>query len=290
MSTIHQIIGNINQQLAGMYPEPEIESFIRILFGYFLNMSSVQIHSFPDKEIGEIHEMQILNSVDELKRYCPIQYIIGETEFYGLKFQVTPDVLIPRPETEELVDWIVHEYNKIPNDDSVKRILDIGTGSGCIAISLARNIPKSEVWAIDNSGAAMTIASCNISSNKVKVCMVVDDILIEDDKRFSKGYFDIIVSNPPYVTPAEKSNMQSNVLNYEPHRALFTPEDDPLIFYKKIAHCASIWLNKGGRLFFEINEAFSEEVSDVLKQYNFSDITPRKDINGKWRMISARRE
>jgi len=281
--TIRHIVAEIHQQLAGLYPVTEAESFIRIFFRHYLNLSPAQIHLSMDNELPDAIGQQIRTAIDELKKYRPIQYILGETEFYGLSFVVTPDVLIPRPETEELVDWIGHEYNR----DAILSIIDVGTGSGCIAVTLAANFPNANVWAVDISDAALAVAQQNALNNNVAVKFFREDVLKDTLMGFEPGSLDIVASNPPYVTPSEKRKMQPNVLEYEPHTALFTPGDDPLIFYKRIAEFGVNTLKKKGKIFFETNEAFSEEVADILKQYGYSDIVSRKDINGKWRMVSA---
>ena len=284
--TIHHIVNEIHLQLAVLYPIEEIESFIRILFRNYLDMNPVQAHLSHDNELPAEIGLQIRMAIDELKKCRPIQYILGEAEFYGLPFAVTPDVLIPRPETEELVDWIVHEYDR----DSILSVIDIGTGSGCIAVALAANFPNANVWAVDISEAALAVAQQNTLKNKVKINFLLEDVLKENWMGFSPCSLDVAVSNPPYVTPSEKRLMQPNVLEYEPHCALFTPEDnDPFIFYKRIASFGLKCLKDRGRIFFEINEAFPGEVTDILKQYGYSDIVSRKDINGKWRMVSAQK-
>lgn len=281
--TIRQIITEIYQQLAGRYPATEIEGFIRILFGYYTGMTPAQVHLSQDNELPAETEKQTLSAVDELKKYRPVQHILGETEFYGLKFEVTPDVLIPRPETEELVDWVVHEYNR----SAGLTVIDIGAGSGCIAVALAANLPNANVWAVDVSDAAILVARKNAAMNHANVNFLSGDILKGDLFGFKPGSLDIVISNPPYIALSEQQQMLANVLEYEPHVALFAPEDDPLIFYKHIAAFGAECLKNGGRIFFEINEAFPEEVANVLKQNCYHDVIPRKDINGKWRMISA---
>ena len=283
--TIRQIVVEIHQQLTDWYPETEIESFTRILFRHYLDMTPAQIHLSQNKEMPAETESQIKSAIAQLQKNCPIQYILGETEFYGFPFEVSPEVLIPRPETEELVDWILHEY-----DTHTKlSVIDIGTGSGCIAVALAAGFPNADIWAADNSEAALTIAQRNALKNKVKVNCFLTDVLKDDAMGFEPDSLDVVVSNPPYIAPPEKQQMHPNVLEYEPHSALFAPDEDPLIFYKHIAAFASKFLKTGGRLFFEINEKYPCEVAEILKQHNFHEITSRKDMNDKWRMISARK-
>ena len=281
--TILHIAKDIHRQLTGLYPETEIESFIRILFRHFLGMTSAQVHLSHDNELSPGIGKQIMEVVDELKKYRPIQYILGETEFYGLHFELTSDVLIPRPETEELVDWIVHQYDR----NAALIMVDIGTGSGCIAVALAANFPNASVWAMDVSEAALAVARRNALKNNVKINFFADDVLKDGTMGFASASLDVLVSNPPYVAPSEKTLMLPNVLEYEPHCALFTPENDPLIFYKQIATLGTKCLKDSGKIFFEINETYHTKVVDILRQNNYSDITPRKDINGKWRMVSA---
>ena len=281
--TTRQIINEVRLQLAGKYPEREIESFVRILFKRYVALVSLPM--IYDVELSPDVERQMLSAVNELKNYCPIQYILGETEFYGLPLEVTPDVLIPRPETEELVDWIVRKYDK----SMPLSIVDIGAGSGCIAVSLKSNFHNATVWAIDVSKAALTVGKRNAAKNNVEVNFLLKDALNDDMMGFERDSLDVLVSNPPYVTSSDAQQMQPNVLDYEPYIALFTPENDPLVFFKRISAFGKKSLKEGGRIFFEINEAFHEEVADILKQHDYSDISLRRDINGKWRMISGQK-
>ena len=281
--TIRQITTAMFRQLTGQYPETEIESFARILFKHHLNMTPAQAHLLQDSELPAGTGQQILTAIGELKKSRPIQYILGETEFYGLRFELTSDVLIPRPKTEELVDWVVQEYNQ----NTSMTIIDIGTGSGCIAVALATNFPNAGVWAVDISEAALVIAQQNALTNRVKVNFLLGDVLNDGLMEFAPASLDVIVSNPPYVMPSEKARMLPNVLEYEPHVALFTPNDHPLVFYERIAAFGTKCLKNGGRIFFEINETLPDKLADILLKNHYSDVTPRKDINGKWRMMSA---
>ena len=276
-------INDIRLQLKGKYPEREIGSFVRILFKHYMNMSPVELHLSIDSELPEKPGKQIISAIEKLKRNMPIQYIVGETEFYGLWFEVTPDVLIPRPETEELVNWIVHDYKH----ESALSIADIGTGSGCIAISLKANFPDADVYAIDISEPALAVAKRNTLKNNLKINFLRADALKDGMMGFERNSFDVIVSNPPYITSQERYLMEANVLEYEPHCALFAPDDAPFIYITRIAAFAKNCLKEGGRLFLEINEAYPDEAADILKQHGLSDISLRKDINEKWRMISG---
>ena len=210
----------------------------------------------------------------DIKKNIPIQYVLGETHFYNLKFNVNSSTLIPRPETEELVRYIL--------DHNFSSVLDIGTGSGCIAISIAKN-SNASIDAIDNSKEALEIAKSNAILNSVDVNFMFNDVFgISVTKKY-----DLIVSNPPYVLNSEKKYMHQNVIDYEPHNALFVEDSNPLIFYEKIALIASKNLNSNGLLFFEINEKFGEQIIDLLLKLNFVDIELKKDINGRDRIIKS---
>ena len=210
----------------------------------------------------------------DIKKNIPIQYVLGETHFYNLKFNVNSSTLIPRPETEELVRYILsHNFSSV---------LDIGTGSGCIAISIAKN-SNASIYAIDNSKEALEIANSNAILNSVDVNFMFNDVFeFSDTKKY-----DVIVSNPPYVLNSEKKYMHQNVIDYEPHNALFVEDSKPLIFYEKIALIASKNLNSNGLLFFEINEKFGDQIIDLLSKLNFVDIELKKDINGRDRIIKS---
>ena len=218
-----------------------------------------------------------INIVDRLKNMEPIQYILSETKFYGLSFYTKKGILIPRPETEELVDWIIKD-----NQGSEKKYLDIGTGSGCIIISLAKNL-KGTFDAIDISEKSIRISEENSIKNKVNINLKKTDILCSE----LKGEWDVIVSNPPYVLRSEKEVMNKNVLNWEPETALFVEDTDPLLFYEEISKKSLTVLRKNGYLYFEINENFGNETIKLLEEIGFVNIELKKDINGKDRMIKA---
>ena len=240
------------------------------------------VNSNDAQKIGEI--------LNRLATQEPIQYILGYTEFYGLPFKVSPDVLVPRQETEELVDLIIKTQLKAANQDL--SILDIGTGSGCIAVALSKFMPNSKVYALDVSKPAIEMAEYNAALNDVDVTFLTYDVLSSKAPHFSEADrtfndFDIIVSNPPYVRELEVSEMKLNVLNYEPKLALFVPDDDALVFYKAIAELAKQYLKKGGWLFFEINQYLGSEMRALLKNYGFKNIDLLNDINGNQRMLKA---
>jgi len=270
-------------ELESLYPENELSSLSRITFKDLLNFSSLQYHFPENTKLNILEQNTLIDAIKRLKTFEPIQYIIGNTEFYGLKFNVEPGVLIPRPETEELILNIQNDYK---NAAGILNILDIGTGSGCIAISLKKNIPNSNVLAIDISTKAIQIAKINSQINNVNVDFNLVDIFNEINWLVNNS-LDIIVSNPPYVLNSEKKLMQYNVLNYEPHEALFVDDNNPLLFYKRISEIASIYLKKNGSLFFEINENQSIPLLEMMNKLNFKDIKIIKDINGKDRILKA---
>lgn len=275
-------IASIRKELAGTFPKGEIESLIFLIFEKIKGYSRTQFLLAKDDELSEKELGDIDKIVFRLKNHEPIQYILGETEFYGLQFYAVPGVLIPRPETEELVQWIIQENQLLaPN------ILDIGTGTGCIAVSLSKNIPESTVLACDISPICIETARRNAELNSAQVSVIEYDIL-NGNPQVSFPELDVIVSNPPYIRETEKLMMEKNVLDFEPELALFVPDEKPLLFYERIAGFALFHLKKTGSLYFEINEAFGSDCIKMLRQKGFSDIELKKDINGKDRMIRAK--
>ncbi len=273
-------IKQIKSELEGFYPETEIRSFSQLMIEKVTGFSRTEIIVNKNTLFSDEQHQEIESFIKKLKKFIPIQYILGETEFYGLTFNVDESVLIPRPETEELVDWIRKE-----NDRSASlNILDIGTGSGCIAISLKHEFPKSVVDAFDISDQALITAQSNAYRNNLEVNFTKVDILNAPD--FNRNW-DIIVSNPPYVLENEKVTIHPNVLDNEPHLALFVPDNDPLLFYRNIAQFALRQLKPGGRLYFEINRKYGNATMDLLVESGFTDIELRKDISGNDRMIKA---
>jgi len=272
------------KELSGIYPSEEVQSFFNILSEYFLNYTRLDTALKSAEIISEEHQEQFQKATLRLKKFEPIQYIIGETEFYGLPFKVTPATLIPRPETEELVQWIVDEYQEVSQNEPL-HFLDIGTGSGCIAIALAHSVPQAHVSAIDFSPKALEIAARNAQLNQTSINFFEFDVL--KNKELPLKY-DVIVSNPPYVRELEKKMMQPNVLSFEPDSALFVSDEDPLLFYRKIAELGEQYLTLNGRLFFEINEYLSKELIELLTAIGFSEIIVREDIFGKKRMLSCK--
>lgn len=273
-----------HKELNNKYQSTEIDSFFYLLSEAYVNQKRVDIALNPNQEINLKKTQSFNTALDLLKKDTPIQYILGTTEFYGLNFHVNESVLIPRPETEELVNWVLKIVQEKKLNQKALSILDIGTGSGCIPISLAKNILNAKIWALDLSKNALKTAQSNAVLNKVDITFIEQDILKTSDLKLQ---FDIIVSNPPYVTHLEKKLMQNNVISHEPHLALFVEDNEPLIFYNKIADIALKNLNPHGYLFFEINQAFGKETIQLLKEKNFKNIELKKDIFGVDRMIKC---
>lgn len=290
--------------LKSVYNKNEIYSFFYLLMDAKLQLKRVDIALNATEKIPEKELLFFVDALKKLQNEIPIQYIIGSTTFFGLDFYVNKNTLIPRPETEELVSWILSEAKKTPlpkTKNSKLKIIDIGTGTGCIAISLAKNLLNTSIWALDISNEALQIAQKNAALHKTTIQFETTNILktnslsniINNNKETSLPAtantikFDIIVSNPPYVRMLEKQEIKSNVLNNEPHTALFVSNTNPLVFYDKIADLATKHLSKNGMLFFEINQYLGKETVALLKNKNFTTIELRKDIFGNDRMIKA---
>jgi len=271
--------------LSDLYPSQEVLSFFTILVEKHLDLSRLEVALKPNHSVSLTVSKKIKNAIQRLRKFEPIQYIVNGVEFYNLKFYVNRNVFIPRPETEELVFWIVDRHKN--RDSKLRRILDIGTGSGCIAISLAFNLPDYKVSAFDISSEALDVARKNAIINNVNVDFFKEDVL--NCKKLPKKY-DIIVSNPPYIIENEKDKMQSNVLKYEPDIALFVNNDDPLLFYRKIAQLGQKHLISEGSIYFEINEYLGSELLILLKTEGYKEITLQKDIFGKYRMVKCRKD
>jgi len=274
MEKVSNILPFFKRELLGVAEQREITSWVYITINHLLdyNRSDCIINSnqkLSSDTVTELHKI-----IKDLKTNKPLQYILGKTEFYGLELKVNKHTLIPRPETEELVDWILQE--------DFESALDIGTGSGCISISLAKN-SSAKISAMDISVEALKIAKENSGNNQVIIDFIQKDILKAD----TLPEVDLIVSNPPYVLNSEKVKMKDNVLEFEPSLALFVEDDNPLVFYKKIAELAFKSLNVNGKLFFEINEQFGNEIMSILSQTGFVHIELKKDVNDKERMIRA---
>jgi release factor glutamine methyltransferase len=272
------------QELSSLYDEKEIESFFYIILEQFHHKKRIDLALNPEMEMDALQLLRWETVLSELKKEKPIQYILGETEFYGLRFLVNENTLIPRPETEELVEWIIADFKNSQLATHNPKLLDIGTGSGCIAISLAKNLQNAEVSAIDVSEKALATAKKNAEINAAEVNFILKNILETEDL---DAEFDVIVSNPPYVRNLEKAEIKPNVLEFEPHLALFVDDNDALLFYRKIAQLALKNLSENGKLFFEINQYLGEETVELLENLGFKNVELKKDIYGNDRMISC---
>ena len=276
-----------HKELDGIYPKEEVDSFFYLLVEHYLGLERFVLVVQPNLVITKEEEKPFFSALSRLKLQCPLQYITGETSFMDLDLEVDANVLIPRPETEELVHWIIDKTGQSGRHGKWNqkiKILDIGTGSGCIAISLAKNLSNAKIYALDVSSVAIEVAQRNAFNNEVEVEFMEGDIL---DPPILEDKFDIIVSNPPYVRNLEKQEIQDNVLEYEPHLALFVSDENPLIFYKAIAQFAVNHLSQNGSLYLEINQYLGKETEQLLKEYNFSEIELRKDMFGNDRMLKA---
>ncbi|MDY0216080.1 MAG: peptide chain release factor N(5)-glutamine methyltransferase [Bacteroidales bacterium] len=271
----------IKKQLSPQFTSAEIDHFCQYLFEEFSQITKIERLLKREIYIPESEIIKYGNAVVKLKAETPIQYIVGKTNFFGLDFLVNKSVLIPRPETEELVEWIIDSAKSIDKPS----ILDIGTGSGCIAICLGKKMSESQVTAVDISKEAIEVARKNAKIHQVNIDFQIADALKTESLPIQK--FNIIVSNPPYVRESEKKQMKENVLAYEPHLALFVDDNDPLIFYREIAKYAFNHLEENGQLFFEINEAFAEECKDLMTQIGFTEILIKNDLRGKNRMLKC---
>lgn len=280
---LSQLKINCTTQLQGIYDKEEIHSFFYLLCDSFLNYRRFDVSMNHDRLLSKPTMARFDSALARLQAREPIQYILGCTEFYGLPFQVNKHTLIPRPETEELVDWILSNFQ---NQDAVLDILDIGTGSGCIAVALAKNLPRASISALDISHKAIALAKENAINNQVSVSFSDQDIL--DTKSLEKKY-DVIVSNPPYVRQQEKKAMHTNVLAYEPSNALFVSNEDPLLFYRKIAQLAKVSLKANGWLYFEINEYLPLEMESLLDEIGFMNIEIKNDFRAVPRMIKCQK-
>ena len=280
-----------HEHLDAIYGKEEVQTFFFMLTEYYNAIKRIDLALNTELTIKDDFVLKYESALKALKNHKPIQYIIGQTEFYGLPFYVNENTLIPRPETEELVELILSNTTTNGQLENVEgnnqfNILDIGTGTGCIAISLAKQLPNANVSAIDVSAKALEIANKNAELNQVDINFIENDILkICDSELDSATKFDIIVSNPPYVRQLEKQQMQDNVLNHEPHLALFVDDENPLIFYRAITQFATKNLKPNGKLYFEINEYLGKEMMALLEAFGFKNIQLKQDLFGKDRMI-----
>jgi release factor glutamine methyltransferase len=280
MNTVASLSRYIKEQLSETVESEELQQFVLLIFDHLRGYNRVDL-MMKGKEILSEDEVYIINeAVARLLKHEPLQYVLGQTEFMGSIIMVNGKVLIPRPETEELVSWILDEHL----NDNIS-VLDIGTGSGCIPIAIKQRRPRALVEAWDISGEALEVAIGNAELNGVEVDFHHRDVL--NFRKYELATKDIVVSNPPYVTAKEKKVMKANVLDFEPHQALFVEDDEPLVFYKAIAELAMVVLRPGGYLYFEINEAYGDELHAMLEGFGFKSVVRRKDLSGRWRMVRA---
>jgi len=279
--TIEIIRESIKKELKGHYPDREIHAICDILFDIRLHLKKHEVGLIRNKILSQTDQEWFDRVLRKLKAGYPVQYVTGQAEFDGLVLDVTADVLIPRPETEELVRWIIED---LPHQRPL--IMDIGTGSGCIALSLKKHIPGSSIIAMDVDGSELVMASKNAAKLELDLQFFLHDILNEDTPK-GLPQADIIVSNPPYIPVSEKQYMPIHVIDHEPQGALFVPDENPLVFYTSIAGFARQQLKEGGRLYLEIYEKYGMKVIDLLEADGFSGVELRQDINGKDRMIKA---
>lgn len=284
--TVNNFVNLYKKQLSNLYSGDEISGIINLVFEKILNIKGYQIVVEKDEILSETKSEKLQNVLNRLYTGEPVQYILEEADFYCLKFYVNSSVLIPRQETEELVKWIIDNHGHLPG----LNILDIGTGSGCIAISLCKNLDKPEIYAADISDKALSVTEYNSRKNETQINTIRTDVLNIDTytKLYPTNFFDIIVSNPPYITESEKISMHKNVTDYEPPEALFVADSNPLIFYSNIISKSKEILKSGGFLYFEINEKYGVELVSLLSENGFTNIELKKDINAKDRMIVGR--
>jgi len=281
---IKDIRDHYYNELKKTFPPHEAQSMLEIIIEDLVQISKMKIMLHPETRISESELLKVHFACKELKNHKPVQYITGKTNFYGLDLEVDKNVLIPRPETEELVEWILSEITIEEN----LSILDIGTGSGAIALSIKSKRESFNIAASDISKEALHVAKKNADSLGLSIQLIEADIL---DKNSWSGFpeYDLIVSNPPYITDAEKAQMQANVLGYEPHQALFVADEDPLLFYRIILEFSERHLKKGGKVYFEINENFGAEMISLFEDFNFIDIILKNDLSDRNRMIRGKK-
>ena len=272
-----------HKELGKLYPKEEIDSFFYELIDHYLSLQKFILVLQPNYVVGKAEELPLFTALERLKQEEPLQQITGKAYFRNLELKITKETLIPRPETEELVSWIIADSNIA----EPQRILDIGTGSGCIALSLAQELPRAKVTAVDISKKALRVAKENAIHNNVEVTFKEFDVLSGNFTRELQGPWDVIVSNPPYVRELEKEEIRKNVKDYEPATALFVSDNDPLIFYREIALKAKTYLKPKGKLYFEINQYLPEETKALLIANSFEQVELKQDIFGNFRILKG---
>ena len=281
-NSVNEIVTYYQEKLSELYPSNEIKNITEMMFEHFMGWDKMTLRSNSKSSLSESELLLFHQALKRLSKNEPVQHITGKVEFYSLPFKVNKHVLIPRPETEELVDLVIKECS------GSETILDIGTGTGCIPISLKKQLKNTIVYGVDVSEDALVVARDNAVLNSTEVTFVKEDVLqMSSIENSIKKGFDVIISNPPYITNSEKRLMNENVLIFEPHVALFVDDDEPLLFYDKIGHLAYDNLSSGGKLYFEINEHYANQTMTLLKSIGFSDIRILKDLQNKDRIIAA---
>lgn len=273
------LLRQLTEKLQSHYESDEANALARLLLREYASLDRAKLMINEDTDMEEKTHLLLMEAIEKLQAHEPVQHILGYAHFYGRDFLVNENVLIPRPETEELVDLIIRRHGK----GLQTKILDIGTGSGCIPVTLKREIPLSSVTGLDISEKALAVAKANAEKMEAVVKFQRLDILRETPV----GHYDLVISNPPYITHSEKSVMERNVLDYEPGLALFVPDDDPLLFYRRITEVCQIILKSGGHLYFEINEQFGEATAALLRESGFASVEIIKDLNGKDRIVTG---
>ena len=292
-NTIKAVISFYQKELALIYTESELQNIVRWILEQELKISTAEIISKPDTRINESDLVKLERMCYDLKRNVPIQYVLGESEFYELKLKVNKHVLIPRPETEELVERILSSFNPVPRPSSLTPfILDMGTGSGCIPIAIKKNIPSANVFALDISKDALEVATYNATQNNANIIFFQVDMLsknaAEEILSQTKGEkLDVIVSNPPYVLNSEKETLHQRVIAHEPHLALFVEDKDPIFFYRKIAALAKEILKKNGKIYFECHTNYVQSVQQMLVEEGFQNVCIHADLSGLARFCEA---
>ncbi len=271
-------------KLSEIYGDEELALITRYVLEFVLKCNKTALDAGMHERITESDLVTIIKIVKRLSRHEPIQYVLGEADFYGMKFLVNPSVLIPRPETEELVQEVI---KAVKNSGSSAKILDIGTGSACIPVCIKQQLPLCEVFAMDVSEAALEVAKENARRNKTSIHFFSANILEQVDNSYPFQQLDVVVSNPPYITKAEAKEMEKRVLNFEPHLALFVEKEDPLQFYKHITDFSITYLKKGGLLFFELNATYANQVVELLNNEGFRAVELINDLSGKPRILKG---
>ena len=280
--TLSDATRQLISRLSAIYEESEAINIADWVMEKLTGMGRMDRVLYKETTLTVKQQRQLKSYSDQLLQHRPVQYVLEEAWFAGMKFYVNEDVLIPRPETEELVEWIINGYERQTTDH--RGVLDIGTGSGCIPVALKKKLPEAAVFACDISGKALQVAAQNAAINQVMVGFIQCDVLNKDDWN-NLPETDVIISNPPYIPLKDRAAMRENVLNYEPALALFVPDDDPLLFYKAIVELAIA--KKASALYFEIHEEQGEAVAEVLKANGYNQVELKKDMQGKDRMIKA---